>query len=262
MIKPNEIEALFFNVLEDLKDYLNDLTLVGGWVPYVYSKFLWKNILAEPVTTVDIDFGFGEVKKRIYTKTIFDKLSVLDYTERHPIMDKIYPVVLYKGGKIPVDFITFPEISDDVIEKFIGRQININKIDRFDFLLNHRIPINVAPKKQKSGFKIYCPKPSAFIYHKGAVFMDREDEQKQAKDLHYMYFILRYAPDIDIINKELIQYKKKGYFKNILMNLNKYFGRKSSQGCIMVEKENGPDDYVDDLRKDVYNRFKILRELF
>jgi hypothetical protein len=67
--------------------------------------------------------------------------------------------------------------------------------------------------------------------------------------LHYIYFILRYAPDIDIINKELIQYKKKGYFKNILMNLNKYFGGKSSQSCIMVEKENGPDEYVDDLRE-------------
>jgi len=50
LIKPNEIEALFFNVLEDLKDYLSDLILVGGWVPYVYSKFIWKNILAEPVT--------------------------------------------------------------------------------------------------------------------------------------------------------------------------------------------------------------------
>ena len=91
--------------------------------------------------------------------------------------------------------------------------------------------------------------------------MDREDEQKQAKDLHYMYFVLRYAPDIDLIHKELIQYKKKGYLKNISSNLNEYFGRKSSLGCIMVEKENGPDDYVDDLREDIYTRFKALRAL-
>lgn len=261
MIKLSETETLFFNVLEDLKEYLVDLTLVGGWVPYVFSKFLWKNVIAEPVTTVDVDFGFGEVKKRMYTKTIFEKLTVLDYVERHPMIDKIYPVVLYKGGKIPVDFITFSEISDDVLEKFIGRQINVNKIDRFQFLLDHRIPINVTQQKQRQGFKVYCPKPSAFLYHKGAVFMDREDEQKQAKDLHYMYFVLRYAPDIDLIHKELIQYKKKGYLKNISSNLNEYFGRKSSLGCIMVEKENGPDDYVDDLREDIYTRFKALRAL-
>lgn len=50
MIKLNKIESLFFHVLEDLKDYLYDLTLVGGWVPYVYSRFLWNNVLAKPVT--------------------------------------------------------------------------------------------------------------------------------------------------------------------------------------------------------------------
>jgi len=75
LIKLSEIETLFFNVLEDLKEYLVDLTLVGGWVPYVYSKFLWKNILTEPVTTVDVDFGFGEVKKE-YTLRPFSKNSL------------------------------------------------------------------------------------------------------------------------------------------------------------------------------------------
>ena len=95
MTKLSETETLFFNVLEDLKEYLADLTLVGGWVPYVFSKFLWKNIPVEPVTTVDVDFGFGEVKKWMYTKTIFEKLTVLDYIVRHPMIDKIYPVVLY-----------------------------------------------------------------------------------------------------------------------------------------------------------------------
>lgn len=26
-----KIETVFFNVLDDLKDYLNDLTIIGGW---------------------------------------------------------------------------------------------------------------------------------------------------------------------------------------------------------------------------------------
>ena len=34
-------------------------------------------------------------------------------------------------------------------------------------------------KAKKGNYKIYCPKPSAFLYHKGATFIDREDEQKQ-----------------------------------------------------------------------------------
>lgn len=52
-----KIDRLFFNVLEDICDYLPDLTLVGGWIPYIYSNFLWKTSIRVPVTTVDIDFG-------------------------------------------------------------------------------------------------------------------------------------------------------------------------------------------------------------
>jgi len=81
-----KIEAIFFKVLKDLKDYCEDLTLVGGWMPYVYSKFLWGNLGAKPVTTADIDFGFGEAKTRVYPQTVFEMLSGLDYTERHPRM--------------------------------------------------------------------------------------------------------------------------------------------------------------------------------
>lgn len=59
-----KIEVIFFKVLKDLKDYLEDLTLVGGWIPYIYSKFLWGNLTVKPVTTADIDFGFGEAKNK------------------------------------------------------------------------------------------------------------------------------------------------------------------------------------------------------
>ena len=257
----NKIESIFFNVLEDLKDYLCDLTLVGGWMPHIYSQFLWNNPAIKPVTTVDIDFGFGEVTTKVHPKTIFDTLSHLNYKERHPRMDRIYPVVLYKEGKVPIDFITSPDIEHNVIEKFVGRQISINKIDKFDFLLKHKIPIKVTNQKHTKTYEIYCPKPSAFLYHKGITFIERENEQKQAKDLHYMYFILRFAPDIDDIMKEITQYHKEGYLRDISKDLNKYFERISSQGCLMVEKENGPDEYIDDLRQDIFERFKKLRDV-
>ncbi|MEW6455446.1 MAG: GSU2403 family nucleotidyltransferase fold protein [Acidobacteriota bacterium] len=255
------IESKFFEVLTDLKDYLDDLTLVGGWIPYVYSRFLWNNLSIRPVTTTDIDFGIGINKPKVYPRTIFELLSSLNYKERHPQMDRLYPVILYKEGKIRIDFIAPKEIEEEIIEKLVGRQIDINKIDKFDFLLKHQIALNIKDKKRKLSYKINCPKPSAFLYHKAATFIDREDKQKQAKDLHYMYFILRYAPDREIILKEVELYKKEGYFKEIPRNLSKYFERKTSQGCLMVEKENGPDEYIDDLRKDIFERFSKLREV-
>jgi len=254
------LELLFFEVLQDLKDYLDDLTLVGGWLSYVYSKFLWHNLEIQAVTTIDIDFGFGGNKTKSHSKTIFEVLSSLNYKERHLHIGKTYPVVLYKQGVIPIDFITSPKTKNKLVEELVGRQININKVDKFDFLLENRISIKVRTGREKINYKIQCPKPSAFLYHKGATFIDREEELKQAKDLHYMYFILRYAPNLDIILAEVAGYKKKGHFVSISKNIKKYFERKTSQGCLMIEKENGPDEYIDDLRQDIFERFNKLLE--
>jgi len=252
-----KIEAVFFSVLEDISDYLPDLTLVGGWMPYIYSHFLWKTSVRNPVTTVDIDFGVDQSITGDYSKTIFETLSSLDYKERHLKMDRMFPVVLYKE-KVPVEFITYPAVDIKAIEKMVGQQIQINKIDKFDFLLKHRISINIQAKKKN--YILNCPKPSAFLYHKGATFIDRENKEKQAKDLYYMYFILRYAPDVNEVLKEVSRYKEKGYLPSVTDNVSKFFERVSSQGCLLIEQENGPDDYIHDVRQDIFERFKGLRE--
>lgn len=260
LIDHHRIESAFFSVLEDLKEYSEDLTLVGGWLPYIYSNHLWKDIRSKPITTVGIDFGFGNTRRKRKQKTIFEKLSSLDYTERHVEIGKIYPVVLYKRGKIPVEFITYPEVARDSLERLVGRQIYVNKVIRFDFLLRNRIPVIVKDKRQKSGYKIYCPKPSAFLYHKGATFLDREDDRKQAKDLHYMYFIIRYAPEKELIFREAKEYKARGCFGNAAEGLAGYFDRVSSKGCLLVEKENGPDEFIYELKKDIFERFNEFIE--
>ena len=107
---------------------------------------------------------------------------------------------------------------------------------------------------------IQCPKPSAYWYHKATTFINREEKIKQAKDLYYMYFILRYAANLDIILAEVVDYTKKGYFIDISKNIKKYFERKTSQGCLMIEKENGPDEFIDDLKQDIFERFNKLLE--
>ena len=252
-----KIEAVFFSVLEDISDYLPDLTLVGGWMPYIYSNYLWKTAVRNAVTTVDIDFGVDQSVSKDYSKTIFETLSSLDYKERHPRIDRPFPVVLYKE-KVPVEFITYPSVDIKAIEKMVGQQMQINKIDKFDFLLQHRMSIGIQDKKKN--YLLNCPKPSAFLYHKGATFIDRENKEKQAKDLYYMYFILRYAPNTGEILEEVSQYMSQGYLPSVADNVNKFFERVSSQGCLLIEQENGQDEYIHDVRQDIFERFNSLKE--
>ncbi|MFH1061258.1 MAG: hypothetical protein V1747_00025 [Candidatus Omnitrophota bacterium] len=75
-----------------------------------------------------------------------------------------------------------------------------------------------------------------------------------------MYFILRYAPDPGVILTEVSAYKKKGYLPGVAENINKFFERVSSQGCLMIEAENGDDEYIDDVRQDIFERFEDFKK--
>jgi hypothetical protein len=78
-MNPKKIESIFFEVLIDLKSYLSDLVLVGGWMPFIYSTYLWNIPSRKPVTTADIDFGVNDSLSRNYSKTIFKTMSSLNY---------------------------------------------------------------------------------------------------------------------------------------------------------------------------------------
>ncbi|MBF0595225.1 MAG: hypothetical protein HQL22_09680 [Candidatus Omnitrophica bacterium] len=260
MVNNADIEAIFFRVLDDLEEYLGELTLVGGWLSYVYPKFVWNNLNVNPVTTVDVDFGVSSDKPLIHKQTIFQILSSRDYTERHLSMDRMYPVVLFKEGKVRVDFISGMDIPREVVERLVGSQMSISRLKDFDFILDHRIKVNVENKKSRKTYALYCPRPAAYIYHKAATFVEREDDLKCAKDLFYIYFVLRYAPDVADLLKEVHEFFKAGHLPQAAGNLKKYFERKSGRGCLMVDKENGPDGFVEDLRTDIFERFSALRE--
>ncbi|MBU2529962.1 MAG: hypothetical protein KKD35_02885 [Elusimicrobia bacterium] len=42
-------EKCFFEVLDDLEDYRQFLTVVGGWLAYVYFRFLWNLSDIKPI---------------------------------------------------------------------------------------------------------------------------------------------------------------------------------------------------------------------
>jgi hypothetical protein len=57
------------------------------------------------------------------------------------------------------------------------------------------------------------------------------------------------------------KYKNQGNLSDISKNLDEFFAGKSGSGCLMVEKENGPDEYIDDLREDIFERFGQLQKV-
>lgn len=251
-------EKSFYRVLEDLHDHLPALTLVGGWVPFIYARHVWKTETAHLVTTVDIDFGLTGQAPASSKETIFETLSKLDYRERHLDIGRLRPIVFYKEGKIPVEFIADTVMDTAAIAAILGPEIHVNKLEGFEFLMKNRLGVEVKAGLQT--IALYCPQPSAFLLHKLATVTQREDDFKRAKDLYYAYFVLRYVPDITSLYREVREYREQGVFPQVSGNIETHFSNLTSQGCLWVERENGPDEYVKDVRRDARERFNKLRE--
>lgn len=250
-------EELLIKVIEDFADFLPHLVLVGGWVPYVYAKYVWGDISNLAVGTSDIDFGVCN-KKYTGKDSVAARVRMLNYGERHLSMDRMYPFVPVvqipsSSLKAEVEFITDPTVSRKVIDQLIGRTIKINEIENFHLLLESLTTATIHKRR------VQIPTTSMFVFHKLLTFVQRGDKIKFKKDLYYVYYLLRFGPDRQqLINDVLHFMKERDQGKKVTRNLNKYFKTIDSEGPLLVEQENGPDPYIRDLRKDIFNRFENL----
>lgn len=253
-------EKLLIKVINDFADFLPYIVLVGGWVPYVYAKYKWKNVPNLAVSTSDIDFGVGN-KEFKGKDSIASYVRKLGYGERHVSMDRMAPFVpivrdVSSNLRAEVEFIADPNASKGITHKLIGGEIKINEIENFNLLLESVTMVKIDKQK------VQIPKEAMFAFHKLFTFVQRENSQKFKKDLYYVYYILRFSPQKDeLIDEIKLLIKNKEQGKRVKQNISKYFSSVDSEGPLLVEQENGPDDYIDNLKQDIFERFNSLREL-
>ena len=252
-------EILLFKVIDDLADFLPYLVLVGGWVPYIYARYIWKNVPNMAVTTGDIDFGVG-AQDYNGKDTVASCVQRLGYGERHVSMDRSFPFVpIVKDAsgdvKAEVEFITDPKVSRKLVNKIVGQEIKINEIQHFSLLLGSVLTAQIDLKS------IQIPTESMFTFHKLLTFVDRENKEKLRKDLYYVYYMLRFCPKREQLADDVVALiKKRKEGKQVKENLKEYFSSVDSKGPLFVEQENGPDAYIDNVRQDAFDKFSGIRQ--
>ena len=178
-------------VIDDLSDFLPHLILVGGWIPFVYAKYVWNKSPGLAVGTTDIDFGV--VKKEYLGKqTIAARVQKLGYGEHHVSMDRLYPFVpIAKGNdgseQADVEFLTDLKGLKGIQETLLGKEIKINEIKHFELLFESIQNVNVGRHM------VQIPSESMFIFHKCLTFALRGNKPKFRKDLYYVYYMLRFS---------------------------------------------------------------------
>ncbi len=256
----NNLETAFYKAITDLQSFLDRLVLVGGWVPYIYKTYVWKDIIVTPRFTTDVDFGIPNNCKTS-GKSIYQILSELQYPERHLKMDRLFPVVpqIQVGNNVPavpLEFLCDHSFNMKRVLKLVGPEIQVNSLHHFDVVLSE-IQIIPIPVRNVS-IALRIPSEPIFVFHKLITFQLRDTTAKAAKDLYYAYYMLRYSPHVNGVLGRIHTYHTKPEWNMVQKGLRKFFDAEDSAGPMMIEQEFGPDSLTTNLRKHIFDTFRQL----
>jgi hypothetical protein len=250
--------ALLIKALGDLKDFLPYLVLVGGWVPLLYSRFLWKEG-GDPLLTVDIDLG---IRPLAYhgKETIAQRVLQKRWGEHHMRIGHDTPFVpvvsLGKNIKADVDFIASAQFSSKMQNDLVGQGIYINRVPYFEVLLEKTIPLSFV------SLTVHVPHPTYFVFHKLLTYNQREDSIKRGKDLYSAYFILLTSPHRDSISQEmngLLMNHPQGVL--VQENISRSFEDPQAEGPTLIAqiaKTTEIATLLRDVKEDSFARIKAL----
>lgn len=68
-------------------------------------------------------------------------------------------MVLFKEGKVRIDFISSLDIPKEIVEQLVGVQMSVSRLDDFDFIIKQRASVDIKNIKNNKSYSIFCPKP-------------------------------------------------------------------------------------------------------
>ncbi len=229
-------ESNFFRLLDCLQEYSDSIVVVGGWLPFLYVKYLWKQTLIDPVFTQDIDIGLRHFSQK-RDISIHAKLQEAGFESVPSFPDESFPVQFFiKDGetKIPIDFIS-ADPDPGQFMRITGKELEVvNSLNKFDILVSNTNTIKLECEYNGKKFYINTPTPGAYLYHKGITFEERglKKGYKFKKDIWSIFFILANTPSFyeEELYKQINAFKNDDEFELFASMLKRFFKNASSKG--------------------------------
>ncbi len=235
-----------FRTLWILREYLSEIVLGGGWVPFIYYHYLLKNKSIDPVRTYDIDLLVNTRIPVLGSKTIDELLLEAGLKSAFKTISTP-PIIHYEGKiqdyEVEIEFLTDQRgsIEDIVVE--VQKGLHAEALRYISVATENIIKIEIDDFVTEDGIQtieVQVPSPAAYIFHKGLVFRKRREEVKKAKDLYYIFNILLHCEEIRTeINAGLNELKNKypTWFNRFERNLDEYFSGVESDGVKFVSDQ-------------------------
>lgn len=250
-------ESNFFRLLDCLQEYSDSIVVVGGWLPFLYVKYLWKQALIDPVFTQDIDIGLRHFSQKREI-SIHVKLKEAGFESVPSFPDESFPVQFFiRDGKttIPIDFIS-ADPDPGQFMRITGKELEVvNCLNKFDILVNSTNTLILKCDYNGKSYHLNIPTPGAYLYHKGITFEERglKKGYKFKKDIWSIFFILANVPSFyeDELFKQITGFKDDGEFELFNSMLKRFFKNSNSKGPEYIyefyqDKGEGYKQYIFD----------------
>jgi hypothetical protein len=238
-----------------LRPYLPQIVIGGGWVPFLYYRYLAKNHEHTPVLTRDIDFMVGHQIPIVGPQTINEILTKeAKLTTAFKNLDN--PAVIHYEGtiddvEVEIEFLTDQTGSQEERVLVVQKGLHAEALRYVSIIVENTLLLKINNAESAQGddpLIVQVPKPAAYIFQKGLSFPARRDKQKASKDLYYIFDILAKIPDEYIFESgdfKVLSGKHPSWFDQFISNLSSQFESADAEGPVRILEQRPADAFPD-----------------
>jgi hypothetical protein len=264
-VEANKTDLLsLLKAIKVLAPYLDEIVIVGGWVPFLYNRYGQMPSPHPLLRTMDIDVVVPRHLEECGRLTIDELLLRAGY-EAH-IYGSDVPVVKYELASpvTEIEFLT-PEIGKPGKAALtVQRGLTAQALRYLQILLENtkKIEINDTIDGSDISLVVTVPSPGAFIYQKGLTLSSssRRPSTKVSKDLYYIFSFVDSSKELRdsipaAINSLRSRYVAR-WFRSFIKNLNDYFPESGGEGPALVATQYSGHMPPETFRKYAHRTFR------
>ena len=253
-----------FRVLKVLSPYLDEIVVVGGWVPFLYDRYGQMPSPHPLPRTIDIDVAVPRHIKRHGRPTIDELLLQAGYQARVSSSD--IPAVMYEldSPAAEIEFLT-PEIGKPgKVVVGVQRGLNAQALRYLQILLENTRKTEIKDTTGGSiiDLAVNVPSPGAFVYQKGLTLSrgSHRSPDKVSKDLYYIFRFLDSSGELRrSIPAEISSLRSRyhpRWFRTFIGNLNDYFPESDGDGPALVAAQYAGEMPTETFRNYAHHTFR------
>jgi hypothetical protein len=229
---------------------LKNLVIVGGWCPYLYSKYVWRKQAPE-IMTVDIDFAVKHMSPDHFSEPVYKKLLAANLIPRRMDLDddnKFHFSYMAERVMVPIDFITEPDVLPKGQTSFKRPYVACDAVPEVAIALKPE-PVKHTVHYKGNNLSIQIAAPEGLLLSKALLLEHRVNSSKTPKNLATIAFLMRYSPDRCQLLNNIVKLKGHSDAKEAGRILKNFVGDERQPGFGMLRdyflRWNVPKDLID-----------------